>query len=242
MDSNDYILIDRYLQGELSNEEVRSFKQRLKDDEEFAGEYSLRKGMDIFLEKERNQPNLESSLERLGDEFFEEEKKKTTFSIYRNRIFIGLAAAAAIALALIIWNPFEATSLYDQYAIHQPISLTEKSTTAAIGTKAEKEFNTKNYKEAYKSLSTYIEQKPDDQKAKLALGISALELDKLEEASSTFSAIQNSNSALKEYGTWYLALTYLKKGDNEKAKSLLTKITSTEKNLFEKATKLLKSL
>ncbi len=249
MEQDNYILIEKYLNGELNEEEVNDFKLRLKEDATFSEEYTLQKSMNIFLEKDRNQPSLEAKLESLGKGFFEEEKNETEDKVIpisrnknRNRWLIGLIATAAVAALLVFFNPFQQDDLYNQYASHQPISLTEKSEGSDAGTNAESAFNQKNYALAYENITTYLQENPEDLKAELALGISALETGKMEEAISIFEKINAGNSALKNYGTWYLALSYLKQKDFEKAKSFLNQVPKSENTLFEKAQNLLKDL
>jgi hypothetical protein len=75
MEKNNYTLIQKYLTGELNEEEVKSFQTRLKEDATFSAEYTLQKSMNIFLEKDRNQPALKSKLESLGKDFFFEPEK-----------------------------------------------------------------------------------------------------------------------------------------------------------------------
>lgn len=247
MEKDNYILIEKYLNGELNVEEVKSFQTRLKEDTAFSEEYTLQKSMNIFLEKDRNQPALKSKLESIGKDFFLEEKKIDRIipinrNKNRNRWLIGLIATAAIAAILVMFNPFQQQDLYNQYASHQPISLTEKSAGSDLATKAETAFNQKNYSLAYENLTIYLQENSANQKAQLALGISALEFGKTEEAISIFMKISTGNSALKNYGTWYLALSYLKQKDFEKTKAWLRQVPDSEKALFDKAQKLHKDL
>ena len=249
MKKDNYTLIAKYLNSELNEEEVKSFQTRLKEDAVFSEEYTLQKSMNIFLEKDRNQPALESKLASIGNGFFAEEKNESEEKVIpinrnknRNRWLIGLIATAAVAALLVMFNPFQQQDLYNQYASHQPISLTEKSAGSDIGTKAETAFNQKKYATAYENLTIYLQENPADQKAQLALGISALESGETAEAITIFEKINTGNSALKNYGTWYLALSYLKQKDFEKAKTFLNQVPDSEKTLFDQAQKLLKEL
>ncbi len=249
MKNDNYILIKKYLEGELSEEEVMNFKTRLKEDAAFSEEYTLQKSMNIFLERYQNQPQLKYKLESIGKDFFTEGKNEKEDKVIpitrnknRNRWLIGLIATAAIAAILVMFNPFQQQDLYNQYASHQPISLTEKSTGSDAGTNAEQTFNQKNYALAYENLTIYLQENPEDQKAQLALGISALESGKTEEAISIFETINAGSSALKNYGTWYLALSYLKQKDFEKAKAWSRQVPDSDKVLFEKAQNLLGDL
>lgn len=245
MEKDNYTLIEKYLNGELNEEEIKKFQTRLKEDSTFSEEYTLQKSMNIYLEKDRNQPTLESKLDSLGSDFFKEEKKEEKDKVIpisrnknRTRWLIGLIATAAIAALLVMFNPFQGEDLYQQYATHQPISLTEKSTGNDIATNAETAFNQKKYSLAYEKLTIYLQENPEDQKAQLSLGISALEIGKTEEAISIFKKINTGSSALKNYGTWYLALSYLKQNDFKNAKFFLNQIPNSEKVLFDKAQKL----
>ena len=249
MEKDNYILIEKYLNGELNEEEIKNFQTRLNEDVTFSEEYALQKSMNIFLEKDRNQPSIESKLESIGKDFFlekENEPEDKVISISRNknrnRWLIGLIASAAVAALIVMFNPFQQNDLYNQYASHQPISLTEKSTGSDLATKAETAFNQKDYALAYEKLTIYLQENPEDQKVQLALGVSALESGKMSKAISIFGKINAGNSALKNYGTWYLALSYLKKKDFEKAKTFLNQVPDSEKVLFEKAQNLLEDL
>lgn len=249
MKKDNYKLIEKYLNDELSEEEVKNFKTRLNEDIAFSEEYTLQKSMDIFLEKNRNQPSLESKLESIGKDFFTEEKNEKEDKVVpinrnknQNRWLIGLIATAAIAAILVMFNPFQEQDLYNQYASHQPISLTEKSTNGIAGTNAEQAFNQKNYELAYENITTYLLKNPDDQKAKLALGISGLETGRTDEAISIFEKINTGNSAIKYYGTWYLALSYLKQKDFVNSRTFLNQIPESDKMLYSKAQNLLEDL
>ncbi|MDB4285840.1 tetratricopeptide repeat protein [bacterium] len=242
MQEDDYILIEKYLEGTLEEGEKGLFQRRVGEDIEFAKAFTLRKSMDIFLEKEQNSHNLAEKLDRLGKEFFPTEEKVRVVPLWRRPLVMGMLAAAAIALLLMVWNPFKPATLYKQYAVHQPLSLIEKSTDFDGAAVAQTAFNEGNYEAAYQALTQYILEYPQNNKALLHLGISALEIGKTTEAIAIFSALQNGGSVYKDYGTWYLALTYLKTKDFEKAEQQLEEIPVSEKLLYGKAELLLKEL
>lgn len=249
MEKDNYTLIEKYLNGELNETEKKDFQNRLASDPEFSEEYTLQKSMNIFLEKDRNQPALESKLASIGNDFFLEEKIENDEKVIpihrnknRNRWLIGLIATAAVAAILVFFNPFLEKDLYNQYASHSPISLTEKSTGSDLASKAETAFNEGEYTLAYKNLTTYLQENSDNQKAQLSLGISALEIGKTDEAISIFTKISNGSSTLKNYGTWYLGLAYVKQKDFEKAKVVLNQVSESEAMLYKKAKELLENL
>lgn len=243
MENNDNTLIEKYFDGGLGKEEKAAFQNRLKKDASFKEAYDLRKSMAIFLEKESHQPILQTQFEQFGEEFFVEKKEAKVVPFYRKPLWIGLAASAAIiALILIVWNPFQAQNLYQQYAIHQPVALVEKSSAATIAAQAEMNFNQKHYEQAYRDLTAYLQQEKENPRAQLALGISALEIGKIEEATTIFTRLHQGSSLLKNSGTWYLALTYLKQEKFESSKQLLKQIPSSDTFLYSKAQELVSKI
>ena len=233
----DYKLIEDYLLGQLSPEEKATVERRLITDAAFAEAFQLQKSMLAFLVKENNKGQLIPQLEELGKKHFEKTPAKT-IGINRRRILTGLAIAASIALLIFALNQIFQQPLYDQYAIHQPLNLIEKSESAPTAAQAQEQFNNKNYKGAYQSLTTYLEQFPDDTKALLAKGISALELNRYEEALTIFDQIHQGSTVFQSTGTWYLALTYLKQKNFEKAKEFLNQIPRSDRLLYNKAQEL----
>ena len=234
-------LIEDYLSGKLSPEEIAAVDQRLATDAAFARAFQMQKSMNAFLVRENNKKQLIPQLEELGKKHFEKTTAKT-IGINRRRIFAGLAVAASIALLIFALNQIFQQPLYDQYAIHQPLNLIEKSESAQVAAEAQEQFNNKNYKGAYQSLTTYLEQFPDDTKAILAKGIAALELDQYEDALAIFDQIHKGSTAFQSTGTWYLALTYVKQKNFEKAKEFLYQIPRSEHVLYDKAQELMKRI
>ena len=240
--NTDFTLIDKYFKQELSDQEQLQFNQLLDSDEAFLEEFAFQRSMHIFFEASKERPELIHKLERFGNQYFKETAKPKSAKIIKNRFFRIIVSAAAIGLLFILFNPFSSSDLYQDYAHHQNLSLVVKSDNSSFAQKAEHDFNTHNYKQAISDLKAFLNENPNNQRATLSLGISYLETDQFQEAISIFEKIQSENSTLKHYGTWYLALTYVKKKDFAKAKELLKRIPSSDGGLFEKAKELLKEL
>jgi len=79
---------------------------------------------------------------------------------------------------------------------------------------------------------------PDDQRAKLALGISLLEENQDTQAIKIFTEIANGGSSLAPYGNWYLALAAVKRGETQAALNYLDLIPTDDAYLAEKVAKL----
>ncbi len=237
MTDEDYNLMERYLGGLLTSEEVGTFQQRLKSDEAFAEEYQFRKSMTIFQEKEKRKEKLDGIFAELDKEFFPPEP----VPIYRNQFVRKLLAmAATVALLVFAWFLFQKESLYEQHVYHPDFSLVERSAGTDLASEAERAYIAKDYREAEHKLRAYLEKDAGNTKVQLALGASLLELDKTGEARSIFTNILKKSPGFKDYAIWYLALTALKEGKLEQAKEHLAKISPSEKKLYEKAQEIIR--
>ncbi len=243
MNEKDYITIEAYLSEELSATERTAFEARLATTPELAAALADRRRLHEHLRAEAAEKELRDSLSKLNDRFFPSQKKDAVvrrLGQTRRRLFTGLAAAAAIALLLIIGGRFllpGTGSTYEQFAQHQPLSLTERGTATNAGA-AEAAFNDERYGEAANLLAVYLQQQADDQRAKLALGISLLEENQDTQAIKIFTEIANGGSSLAPYGNWYLALAAVKRGETQAALNYLDLIPTDDAYLAEKVAKL----
>lgn len=142
-------------------------------------------------------------------------------------LFTGLAVAATVAVVLLAWNPFGPNRDFRYYTDYAPLALTEKSSEAtaealAAGA-AETAFNAGDYSAAYAALQDYLALAPDDSRARLALGIAALETDRDAEAQEILRTLAARPTLLQETAKFYLALAYVK-ADDPRARPLLEEI------------------
>lgn len=241
MNSDDDQLIDQYFSNELDETGRIHFQQKLETDTDFAAAFELRLEMETFLERHPQREMLKDKLKTLGKDFKEEKTTKIISITQKRKQWLWVAGiAAAIALiAIIIWPFLFPSSLYEQYNQHRPLALQERSTSANL--QAETAFNDKNFDLAYLALTEYLNDQPNDVRAQLALGISALELDRIPEAKRIFETIREGESAFSQSASWYLALTHIKQNELEEARAYLEQIPSGS-FWYTKAQALLKKL
>lgn len=242
MNEKDYIGIEAYLQGEADAEARAATEKRAAEDEQFAAALAERRELNEHLRARAQAPALRSTLDQLGKKYFPSEKAVIRkLKPNRNRQWQKWAIAAAIALffsigATLLWPTSGST--YDQFAQHQPLSLTERGTADGLAGLAEAAFNDQRYSEAAALLDRYLSEQAEDQQAKLALGISLLESNKDSAAVSVFTEIAGSGSTLAPYGNWYLALAAVKRGENAKALQYLDLIPASDNYLKVRADRL----
>lgn len=237
-------LLDDYLAGLLSDEERQAVETRLQTDEAFAAELALRREMQAFLRQRERRTALAADLARLGDAHFSTTRSEAgirRLPLWRRPLMVAAASVAVLAVVITVLSLLLRPNLYEQYAQHPLLSLTEMSGQGPDLSRIEQDFNSGDYQAAETGLERYLTQHPEDQMARLYLGIALLELDRYAEAADLFTAIQGSGSDLADTAVWYLALTYVKQKDRETARRYLQQIPAGSE-WYEKAQRLLARL
>ena len=99
-----------------------------------------------------------------------------------------------------------------------------------------------DFAKAYDLLNQLTDLSSANVQLQLALGISALETGRTTKARQMFEELAEGNSALRNYGRWYLALSYLKTEDFAQAKIELQKLDDSDPALYNRAVQLLEEL
>ncbi len=241
METEIYQLIDQYLQNELSEDERRSFQQRLETEPTLAAALAFRQASVSYLKTRAGRAELEETMAALSKQYFGAERQKTKQQPLQRWLWPVAAAAACILLALMLWNPLQPDP-YQRFAQHTPLNLTEKSTTAPGSSLAESSFNAGDYAGAYEPLKDFLRQQPNNRQAELALGIAAMETERYPEAAAIFTSLAEGESVYQTAGQWYRALLFVKEKQYAKAKEALAQIPTDDTTYGAKAKALLKAL
>ena len=223
--------IEQFLDGEMTAKEEARFKKLIKHDPDLAREIEAHllatDGVRYF------------QAQAIENEVAEEEPKLKVVEnqsppersgiLRRMRPIIGLAAAALIAL--LIWQPWQ-SSLYEHYVM----DTTEMSGAEPTFQQAQDSYNAKDYAAAIPLLEKF----PDNIPAQIAKANAHYNLEDYGATAATLQPIASGNSGHKSTANWYLALTYLKQDQAEKAKAALKEIKSGE--YYGKAQGLLKKI
>lgn len=246
MNENDKQLISAYLLGDLPVEERTDLEKRMAAEPELAAELAAQQELRTYLSTQAQRPALDAKLAELATVFREQSEAETSApqaKVRRFRPWMGaVGVAAAIALLLVVFNPFAQPGLYEQYAQHQPLSLVEKGDAEADAQAAQNAFNTGDYATAYTALVAYLETVPEDAQARLALGIAAMESNRSAEAIATFTGLAEGNSALKAAGQFYLGLAHLKDGNRARTQEAMEGVPASHPEFGPKARSILESL
>lgn len=237
--------IDLFLRGELPAEEKKILETELSQNADLASELALQKDMEAFLLKQTQRAALRDQLQAVGGEFFQSTEKTEAgriVSLPRRQTLRWVIGIAATVTLLLVTRFLLQPNLYDQFAQHPPLAMIEKSNEVQDNLAAmEAAFNQQDYARALPLLQAYQLQKPEDLQVELYLGICWLETQQYAKANAVFQKISQTESSFKDYGQWYLALSYLKQGNKTTCRKILLEVPA-ESEFAQKAQKLLKRL
>ncbi len=250
MPVNDTALIEKYLAGELSNEEVQAFEMRLKADMEFAETFKLYQSIENEMQADEDESQLRDELSQHTKKYFGEEERGKVIPMGPARkkrwLYAAVAAAASITL-LLIFNPFKnhrlnSEELYAQNAVPEDLPTTLRGNNEdSLLAKATALYNKKNYMAALPLLDSITRAKPGEAQLQLALGICYLQTNKFEMAISKFDGLATGQSIYKYDAIAWKALAFLKQNKKEDCVAALKQIPAGAAN-YEKAEKLIKDL
>lgn len=259
-------LIEAYLNHKLPDDALRSFEERLKIDAPFFDKVQLEKQLfeslndndwnfvstsDIedaqaykTLFESEDVQQLKASISQAGSEY-----KKERRTSRRNWVLYSSAAIIAILFtAFSLWNTGSSeTELYATY-----LNLSELPSFASRGDdddsktliKAQRLFEKGVYEETIPILKNTSENITDFKATQYKyLGIAQMELNQFDEAEQTFTKLIASTDLVDaNHGYWFKALLYLKKGEKDKASTVLEKIIKEQLFNHQKAAELLSEL
>ncbi|QCK16637.1 tetratricopeptide repeat protein [Mangrovivirga cuniculi] len=215
-------LIDRYLAGELNEEEKSNFKKMMDDDPSIAEEVKFRRELKLAIKKsERTQiKEMLSATEKARGK-----SVKINWPMY--------LAAASVAFIFItgLWffvlndkpDPDELYVAY--YAPYENVvhPIERSESIENLETEAFLAYEQGNYKEA-RALFSKLEVERKDPYIQLYLGITLMSMEDYSLATDYFNEYIKSEGKLKDRALWYLSLSYLKTGESGKAIQTLKKL------------------
>ena len=260
MKFEDDILIERFLDDQLSSEEKRSFLKRLDTDSDFKDYFELEKQLyDSFndnhwsfiedsssdeilayetLLKDPQTKKIQKAIEKANDLYHENQKPSKNWLLY-------IAAAVVIALfSTIIFNNISPQEK-DLYAVYlqktELLSLVDRGAYDSIFSTTQSAFENQEYEEVMNSLLPIIDS-INNGNAYIYLAIAQLELERFEEAEKTLDEFISSDLLDSQKGYWFKSLLYLKANRLEKTKQELQGIIDSVFYKSEEAKQLLRDL
>lgn len=238
MEKAEQNLIEKFFDQELSPEEGKQLKEKLRNDPGFKEEFLKHKAV-IEGTKEAYFEELKKEFEELDKELDQEENNISSgnsrsgiFSLRPPMMqmaasFIILAIAAASG-AYFLLQPAQHSDAFDEFYTTYPNVTYVIDRNMADEAEEVKEpfldYEIEEYSKAYRGFDEILRDQPENHEARFYKGLSAIELGKEEEARKELNTILDNTDRdfdLYEQAIWYLALTHLKSDNPEKAKSKL---------------------
>ncbi len=256
MDSdNSHKLIARYFENDLSDKELATFQQQLREDPAFASAFQMEKDLMEGIESFGNQQlrgqleaiHLEETAKRNasnenGLPRDENENRGKVVKLVSRRWWWAAAIILVGLVARLSFSDKKPTpqQLYAMYAVHD-FDFTVKGTEDKLLSNLESLLKAGKYAQALPLLDTYLQLNPTDLEKMLAKGISLLEMGEHKEAMEIFRAVRQASPIMESKSNWYIALAFLKNGDVENCKKALLTIPA-ESVSFKDAEELLARL
>lgn len=234
-------LIDNFLFGELDDKELLEFKRLLEEDVEFKKEVELMRHVVTGFEKRgestalrdiqalSSKKEFESIIQKAG-KAHRKKNHKTLYSL----ITVGVAAAILIFVYIGMQPAYSTSSLYKEYyvtTLYENIPVrdggllsNEQLSLRAEATELYKEGQYAHALELYNKLKAEIDSKYIPEDVLLYSAICLIEEALHDKAIESLKTLYNEGVYFSDTAGWNLALCYLKKGDREDAKHILTKL------------------
>jgi len=232
-DDTKYEQIEKFLAGTLSGDELEVFEKSLQSDAELQAEVDLHRQVGETLKGEKIH-EFRDVLKTVDQKWENPQEKKTAKKF--TLPFRSLLAAAAIALLLIFAYPFlfpksdvSGSALFAANFEPYKMILNQRSSgdEEDLMSQAVSAYEQKDYAKASSLFQKIQAEKTDADALRLYIGVAELSLGNADKAISELKIIvEAAPPLLVEQSRWYLALAYLKKGDNKNAIALLENIQS----------------
>ena len=232
--------IQKYLDKQMSGQEIADFEQELKINPELYEELLLHKDVDAAIKDLIGENMFLKNLELAHKSYMESTTKKnsakTPIFQLTPKYLIRYAAAAVIFIALSVGVFYTMSSksispdkLYTSYYVPYEVNGANRSGNAgdeSLIEKAMQKFEQKDFDGAIKIFNSMKTTGNTNISSNFYKGIAYLEMNKPNEAIKSLEVVvKNENSEVLAEAEWYLGLAYLKANDLDNARKQFTKVS-----------------
>ncbi|MBP6977600.1 MAG: tetratricopeptide repeat protein [Bacteroidales bacterium] len=238
-------LIEKYLNGEMDEAEIRDFLSGLKEDKVLAEEFRFDSELTAAIEDEGMLEFRQMLMELIRDS---KDKKGVVRTLLSRPYRIAAAASILLLLAatwflfLTLSHPSNDKLFSNYYDSDQPLRMTRRSGTELV--EALRNYQDKDFIQAIEQFNQILETDSRNSAVQFYASICYIETGQFDDAIRYLSDItSNTNSLYNKPAEWYLGLCYLKTGRTNEATEIFRKIASDPIHDFQKdAAKILSEL
>ena len=243
MGNEDKILaVARYLEGDMEPQEQEAFEAQLSQDpelQELRIQYEdIHQTLKMKIAPTEADLQVRDTLTAMNKQYFTSEPAKT---VSMKPYLKWISVAAVLIIGLFVWAPWS-SSLYDQYSFSKQMTVAERGADQQDKmSQAAVLYNEGDYKGARKLLQQEYMLSPQDPLLAYYFAITLIETGQGYEARTVLINLYNGKSVFKYDAAFYVALSFVKEGDNKQALEWLAKIPEDNVN-FSKAQSLMQAL
>lgn len=242
-DESDMRLVEQYFDADLDDVGMQEVNNRLETDESFKAMFEQEQLL-IQALRYQGQRDVLSYLKKMEGHLSQDSHKVSTSSLRPWHYLVAAAVIGTLVVA-ITWLsvPEDPNKLFQAYFTPYPNAFEPGRRSPHEGTQrrqALRAYELGDYKTAAGGLKQSYHDHPEPGLL-LLLGNANLALGHVQEAEENFNTLIKDYDDLDLQAKWYLSLCYLKRGDVERAKTMLKELGETEisyaskaKELFEK--------
>jgi len=179
----------------------------------------------------------------------QEPAKEIKLDSNRGRLNWAIAAIGITLLGLSLWTYSKRTSQQDLFASYfEPYAKgliatrSESNETQTVFTQGFESYEKSEFVEAVKLLEKGLALEPENGQANFYLGLAALEGNEIAKAILHLKRTRINHSEFYGSATWYLAMAYLKQGEQELAGETLKGLSEKDAPYFVKSLSLLREI
>ena len=219
--------IVRYVEDEMSSEEKQKMEEDLRADPSLAANVALCRQLRATLEQRlpggSEEEALRATLGGMRGRHFAGETPvvKMKVNVFRKYV-VGLAAAAAVLFAVVMLWPSDYLNTYGKT---QMVGTTERGEgNDSLMEQAAALFNNGKFDKALPLLERAYHKDSTNQTALFYKGVSLLHTGGIDEARADLQKVYSGGSLFQSEAAFYLALSYVQKGDKAAAKQWLDRV------------------
>lgn len=226
--------MDKYLEGAMSEEEIKAFESELQTNSELARAFEQHKETILTIESIGMKDEIAEVIRQNRNQ---SEKKARTVSF--NRSAIAVAASLVILIGAFFFLKPSGTSsglsLYSSlYQADPGLPTLMGATDNPIFSDAMVSYKEGKYQEALESFNVLSVANPGNDTLAFYQGICYLELNQTQESIQSFDQIDPSKPIWGNKAEWYKAMAWLKADQVQNAREILEQIAADNNHRYEK--------
>jgi tetratricopeptide (TPR) repeat protein len=243
-------ILQKYLDNELSENELTRFEQELNASPDMLADLNLYKEVDEAI-ADTEVLDFRAQLNDLREETRRSENGRRVFRFTRPWHYAASAALAllvAIGLATVLGRPLSNSDLFAKYMKPYELVLTNRSmdnqATTLLMNQAQEHFLKGEFDAAIVYFDEVLEINSNKMEAAFYMGESYMQIERYREASNSFTrVIEHDDNLYVQKAEWFLAGCLLAMDETEQARRKLAKIASSSNHYYkDAAAKILKRM